>query len=69
MPWLDGYEVIRCLINNSAQPVPAFVVISALPQRKMPGDRLQLQDKAVLYIDKPFDVEDLLVLIEQALAQ
>lgn len=69
MPWLDGYEVIRCLVSNARQPVPAFVVVSALPQRKIPGDQGLFQDKAVLYIDKPFDVEDLLALIERALAQ
>jgi len=69
MPWLNGYEVIRCLMTNSSQPVPAFILFSTLSQRETLENRAQLQDKAVLYIDKPFEVEHLLALIEQALAQ
>ncbi len=70
MPWLNGYQVMRCLaVANSAQQVPAFVVISALMRHEIPGDRPYLQDRAVLYIDKPFEVETLLASVEQALAE
>lgn len=68
MPWLTGYQVMRCLAAFPSLPKPAFVVISALTQHEIPENRSYLQDRAVLYIDKPFDVENLLAQVEQALA-
>lgn len=68
MPWLNGYQAMRCLAARPSQTAPAFVVISALTQHEIPENRSYLQDKAVLYIDKPFEVENLLALIEQVLA-
>ena len=69
MPWLNGYQVMRCLADNMVRPSPVFVVISALMQHEIPVSRSYLQDQVVLYVDKPFDVENLLTVIEQALAQ
>ncbi len=69
MPWLNGYQVIRCLADSGIQPSPTFVVISALMQHEIPADHSYLRDQVILYVDKPFDVENLLAVIEQALAQ
>lgn len=69
MPWLNGYQVMRCLADNAVRPSPVFVVISALMQHEIPVSRSYLQDQVVLYVDKPFDVENLLTVIKQALAQ
>lgn len=69
MPWLNGYQVMRCLANSTNQPRPAFVVISALTRHEFPEDHAYLQDQVVRYVDKPFDVEDLLSVIEQELAR
>lgn len=69
MPWLNGYQVMRCLAAIAVQPLPAFVVISALMRHEIPVDRLHFQDRVVLYIEKPFEVEDLLSVVEQALVQ
>jgi CheY-like chemotaxis protein len=69
MPWLNGSQVMRCLADSGVQPLPAFVVISALMQHEVPVGRSYLRDQVVLYVDKPFDVENLLTTVEQALAQ
>lgn len=69
MPWLNGYQVMRCLADCTVQPLPAFVVISALMQHEIPVDRSYLRDQVVYYVSKPFDVENVLAVIEQALAK
>ncbi len=69
MPWLNGYQVMRCLADCTLQPMPVFVVISALMQHEIPVNRSYVREPVVLYVDKPFDVENLLTVIEQALAQ
>jgi CheY-like chemotaxis protein len=69
MPWLNGYQVMQCLAAGQFQSIPAFVVISALLHHENLVTRSYLQDKVVLYVDKPFDVGNLLASIEQALAQ
>lgn len=69
MPWLNGYQVMRCLADCTLQPMPVFVVISALMQHEIPVNRSYVREPVVMYIDKPFDVENLLTVIEQALAQ
>lgn len=69
MPWLNGYQVMRCLADCTLQPMPAFVVISALMRHEIPVNRSYTREPVVLYVDKPFDVENLLTVIEQALAQ
>jgi CheY-like chemotaxis protein len=69
MPWLNGYQVMHCLADSEVRPLPAFVVISALTQHEAPMDRSYLQDQVVLYVNKPFDIENLLATVEQALAE
>ncbi len=69
MPWLNGYQVMRCLASVKSQSKPVFVVISALMKHEIPVDRSYLQDLVVRYIEKPFDVEDLLNVIEQGLTR
>ena len=68
MPWLNGYQVMRCLADCAVQPAPAFVVMSALMQREILTDRQYFHDAKVSYIGKPFDVDHLLGVIEQVLA-
>ena len=67
MPWLNGYQVMRCLSDCSVQPMPAFVVISALMQHEIPVDRSYLRNQVVRYVSKPFELEALLTVIEQTL--
>lgn len=69
MPWLNGYQVMRCLADCTLQPMPVFVVLSALMQHEIPVSRSYVREPVVLYVDKPFDVENLLTVIEQALAR
>lgn len=69
MPWLNGYQVMRCLADCTLQPMPVFIVISALMQHEIPANRSYLREPVVLYVEKPFDVENLLTVIEHALAR
>jgi len=68
MPWLNGYQVMRCLADCTLQPMPAFVVISALMQHEIPVNRSYMREPVVLYVEKPFDVDTVLAVVEQALA-
>jgi CheY-like chemotaxis protein len=67
MPWMNGYQVIRCLAHHSLRSLPAFVIMSALTQREVPLNRLY-NNKAVAYVDKPFLIEHLLAAIKQVCA-
>jgi CheY-like chemotaxis protein len=67
MPWMNGYQVIRCLAHYSLRSLPAFVIMSALTQREVPLSRLY-NDRAVTYVDKPFHMEHLLAAIKQVCA-
>jgi CheY-like chemotaxis protein len=67
MPWMNGYQVIRCLAHYSLRSFPAFVIMSALTQREVPLRRLY-NDKAMAYVDKPFQIEHLLATIKQVCA-
>jgi CheY-like chemotaxis protein len=69
MPWLNGYQVVRCLADCTLQPLPAFVVMSALMQHELPANRSYAREPVILYVDKPFDVGNLLTVIEQGLAR
>ena len=64
MPWMNGYQVIRCLVGTLCT-LPGFVVMSALNQREMPLDRPYLAGHAVEYVDKPFHVDHLLTAVER----
>ncbi|MDQ2903862.1 MAG: response regulator [Ktedonobacteraceae bacterium] len=67
MPWMSGYQVIRCLDRSPLKTMPAFVVMSALTRLEVPVNRPYLENKVVVYVDKPFHIEHLLTAIEQAL--
>ena len=69
MPWMNGYQVMRCLTASPLHTTPAFVVLSALTQHEFPVNRSYLTDKVVYYVDKPFEIETLLSTVEQALAR
>jgi CheY-like chemotaxis protein len=67
MPWMNGYQVMRCLAARSHHMIPAFVIMSALTQLETPVNRSYLEDKVVAYVDKPFQIDHLLTTIEQVL--
>jgi len=69
MPWMNGYQVMRCLAVGAERMMPGFVVMSALPSLEGPRDRLYLEGKSVAYVDKPFHVEHLLHAIKQVCAE
>jgi CheY-like chemotaxis protein len=69
MPWMNGYQVMRCLAVGAEHMMPGFVVMSALPSLEGPRDRLYLEGKSVAYVDKPFHVEHLLHAIKQVCAE
>jgi CheY-like chemotaxis protein len=66
MPWMNGYQVMRCLSIISLHAMPAFVVMRALTHLEGPGNRSYLQGKTVTYVDKPFHLDHLLTTIRQA---
>ncbi len=65
MPWMNGYQVIRCLHAASLHTIPAFVIMSALTQFEAPWNRPYMRGNHVAYVDKPFNVDYLLAAIEQ----
>jgi CheY-like chemotaxis protein len=69
MPWMNGYQVMRCLAVGAEHMMPGFVVMSALPSLEGPRDRSYLEGKSVAYVDKPFHVEHLLQAIKQVCAE
>lgn len=68
MPWMNGYQVMRCLSAGSSRMKPAFVVMSALTQLEVPVNRSYLDGKMVAYVDKPFHIDHLLHAIKQVCA-
>lgn len=69
MPWMNGYQVMRCLAVGAEHMMPGFVVMSALPSLEGTRDRSYLEGKSVAYVDKPFHVEHLLHAIKQVCAE
>ena len=65
MPWMNGYQVMRCLDAVSLQTMPGFVIMSALNQFELPWNRSYMRGNVVEYVDKPFNVDRLLSAIEQ----
>jgi CheY-like chemotaxis protein len=65
MPWMNGYQVMRCLAASSLQTMPAFVIMSALAQLEVPVNRSYLRGKMVAYVNKPFSIDHLFTAIEQ----
>lgn len=68
LPYMDGFQVMRALSAAATRQLPAFVVISALTQHELPQSHVYPQGKSVVFIDKPFQIENLLDAVEQALA-
>jgi len=67
MPWMNGYQVMRCLAARPHHVLPAFVVMSALTRLEAPEKRSYLEGKTVAYVDKPFQIDYLLTTIQQVL--
>ena len=65
MPWMNGYQVMRCLAASSLQTMPAFVIMSALAQLEVPLNGSYLRGKMVAYVNKPFSIDHLFTAIEQ----
>ena len=68
LPYMDGYQVMRALSATCTRELPAFVVLSALTQHELPEHHVYPQGNNVVFIDKPFQIENLLDAVEQALA-
>jgi CheY-like chemotaxis protein len=68
MPWMNGYQVMRSLSAGSYRRIPAFVVLSALPQHELAVRPDYMQGKEIVFLEKPFHVEQLLKAVEQTLA-
>ena len=68
MPWMNGYQMIRCLSASMLRAMPAFVVMSALTRLEGPRDRAYLTERGVTYVDKPFQIDHLLTAIKQVCA-
>ena len=69
MPWMNGYQVIRCLAASSLHIMPAFVILSALGQLEVPVDRSYLPEVVINYVNKPFTIDDLLTAVEDACSE
>lgn len=69
MPWMNGYQVIRCLAAGSFHTIPAFVITSALAQLEVPINRSYLPEVPITYVNKPFTIDDLLTAVEHACSE
>jgi CheY-like chemotaxis protein len=69
MPWMNGYQIIRSLSAGAPEYAPAIVVLSALPQHELQMSREVSKGKEIVFLDKPFQVHQLLQAVEIALAQ
>lgn len=65
MPWMNGFQVMRCLNAVSLHARPAFVIMSALNQFEVPWNRSYMRGNMVEYVDKPFNIDHLLATVEQ----
>ncbi len=68
LPYIDGYQVMRTLSATPTRETPAFVVLSALTPLELPESHAYPPGNSVVFIDKPFQIENLLGAVEQALA-
>jgi CheY-like chemotaxis protein len=69
MPWMNGYQVMRSLSASRSWYGPVFVVLSALPRRELSLQPDYLRGKEIVFVEKPFQVEQLLQAVKQAMAQ
>ncbi len=67
MPWMNGYQIIRCLTQSTLRSLPSFVIMSALTQREVQLSPFY-KGRAVVYVDKPFSIDHLLDVIRQVCA-
>ncbi len=65
MPLMNGYQVMRCLALGVARFTPAFVIMSALTQGEASIDASYVAGQTVVYINKPFHIEQLFAAIQQ----
>ena len=65
---MNGYQMIHCLSASMLRAMPVFVVMSALTRLEGPRDRAYLTERAVTYVDKPFQIDHLLRTIKQLCA-
>ncbi len=68
MPWMNGYQMIRCLSASMLRAMPVFVIMSALTRLEGVHDHFYLTKQAVTYVDKPFQMDHLLTTIKQVCA-
>lgn len=69
MPSMNGYQVMRSLSASRSRSTPAFVVLSALPQSEQLLHYGYSPEHEIVFVEKPFLVEQLLQAVERALAQ
>lgn len=69
MPWMNGYQILRCLAAGEEQTMPGLVVMSALPSWEEPEKHSYLEGKSVVYVKKPFHIDRLLNAIRQVCAE
>jgi len=69
MPWMNGYQVMRCLAAGALRTMPAFVITSALAELEVPVNSPYMQGIAVTYVNKPFAIDHLLTAIEQVCSE
>ena len=69
MPWMNGYQMMHCLAVVSRRTMPAFVIMSGLTLLEAPVQRSYLLGKTVTYVNKPIDIDQLLMAIEQVCIQ
>ncbi|MEM0466860.1 MAG: response regulator [Candidatus Thermoplasmatota archaeon] len=68
MPYMDGWQTIKNLVNNGLAENIAIIIMTAIgtaDHKKMKGLEPYIYD----YIAKPFNIHDLLRTIEKAQAQ
>ena len=69
MPWMNGYQIIRCLASGSLHTVPSFVIMSALAQLEEPVNHSYVPEVAITYVNKPFAIDDVLTAVEKACSE
>lgn len=69
MPWMNGYQVMRCLAARSMGTKPAIVITSALATLEVPANDVYMQGMTITYVNKPFTIDSLLTAIEQVCSE
>lgn len=66
LPGIDGFEVVRLLKANARLAVIPVIAISASVMKQ--ERKLALDSGCVAFVEKPFDISELRVAVEEALA-